>query len=560
MRIRTKIVLVVLPVVISVIVLVGAIGYLSASSAINRLARDFLGFKLAELEKFANGEWALVLETTAGGGIPGLGVEELSAAAQSSVEIYAASTVGSATELIFAVDAGGDLVMASDDALPEASAEETRVFADLYARRPPGLIAFTLAGEPRTGIGFFFDPFDWYFVVSETDEAFYSDVNAITIRTAYVLGVAVFIITTVLLFFSGRLTRPLGRMVESMKAVIESGELSRRVDVEYNDETGRLAHTFNIMLAGLDRANQAIKQEAMDAVLAQREERRLRSLFERYVPGDVIEEVVNQPDSALVGKVAVVSVLFSHVNRFDDVIARLPPDLMVESLNRYFAIVGEPIFGRSGIIDKYIGDAVMAVFGAPKAYDNFQLDSVHAALEMNEELPRFNALQRKKGLPEFHHGLGLHYGAVTVGNMGTDDKMDYTVIGDTVNLASRLQGLSQKYRQGLVISESLQRKIDGVLPWRALDTVAVKGRAEPVRIYAVARELDSRGRELWELHNQAMTAYYNRHFTQAIRMLNSALKMKPDDFAATLIRDRAETFRIQPPPADWSGVEVMTSK
>jgi adenylate cyclase len=99
-----------------------------------------------------------------------------------------------------------------------------------------------------------------------------------------------------------------------------------------------------------------------------------------------------------------------------------------------------------------------------------------------------------------------------------------------------------------------------LLPWRALDTVAVKGRAEPVRVYTVARELDAQRRELWELHNQAMTAYYNRHFTQAIRMLNQALRIQPEDYAATLIRDRAETFRIQPPPADWSGVEVMTSK
>ncbi len=560
MRIRAKIVLVVLPVVVSVIVLVGAVGFLSASSAINRLARDFLGFKLTELEKFANSEWALVLETTAGGGIPGLGVEELSAAAQSSVEIYAASIVGSQTEIIFAVNSNGEIVMASDGNPPDPSDAEQQALSAFYAERPPGLIEFSLAGEARTGSGFFFDPFDWYFLVSKTDAAFYSDVNAITVRTAAVLGGAVLIITLVLLFFSGRLTRPLGRMVESMKAVISSGELSSRVDVEYNDETGRLAHTFNIMLAGLDRANQAIKQEAMDAVMAQREERRLRTLFERYVPGDVIEEVVNQPDNALVGKVAVVSVLFSHVNGFDEVTAQLPPDIMVESLNRYFAMVGEPIFGRSGIIDKYIGDAIMAVFGAPKAYDRFQLDSLHAALEMNEELPRFNAFQRKKGLPEFHHGLGLHYGAVTIGNMGTDDKMDYTVIGDTVNLASRLQGLSRQYRQPIVISESLQRKIDGLLPWRALDTVAVKGRADPVRVYTVAEELDAERRELWELHNQAMTAYYNRHFTQAIRMLNQALRIQPEDYAATVIRDRAETFRIQPPPADWSGVEVMTSK
>jgi class 3 adenylate cyclase/HAMP domain-containing protein len=408
--------------------------------------------------------------------------------------------------------------------------------------------------------GFYFEPFDWYVLVSEERDTFYSQVNQITQRTGIILIVAIVLGVVMVLVFAGYLTNPLTRVVQAMEKIISTNDMSSRVVVEYNDETGKLAHTFNIMVDALETAYKQIKRYAFKAVLAQKKEHKIRNIFQKYVPADVIDQFFANPEKMLVGENRVISILFSDIRSFTSISEQMMPDDLVSSLNRYFTVMVDIIVARGGTIDKYIGDAIMAFFGAPARHQDDAVNSVLAGIEMNEALEEFNANQRKIGKPEFRIGVGINYGVVTVGNIGTDKKMDYTIIGDMVNLGSRLEGLTKKYQQPLLISESLHQKVHEQVPCRLIDTVAVKGRAKGVKIYAAKKTLSEEENKAWTLHNTAMERYYQRDFDQAIRYFQDVRKIFPDDHASELMIDRCRRFKATPPPADWNGVEIMKEK
>ncbi len=561
MRIRAKFVLVVLPIVVVAIVLVAAVSYFSASTGINRLARDFLGFKSGELEKFAVSEWALVDETLQAGGIPGLSEDELISATQESIRGFARSILRGETGRIFAVDSQGRVVLDalgaeadSDADAPTPDEAEQTVLSTFYEELPAGLIEFNVGGVSRVGTGFRFEPFDWYFITSDTSEAFYRDLTTLTVRAAVMLAVSVLLISLLLLSFASALTRPLGQVADSMERVIRENALSERVEPEYDDETGQLAQTFNVMLQQLDHAQQLVKQEATSAVLARRRERRLRSVFQKYVPAEVVDSVSDSEETVLEPVARAACVLSSDIRGFTTISSSMHPEDLVNSLNRYFELMVAPILRRDAFIDKYIGDAIIAVFGGGRnPAPDFHVQSVEAALDMVDAIEAFNADQNRRGLPEFHHGVGVNYGAVTIGNVGTQRKMDYTVIGPNADFASTLEALTKDYGEPLIISESLQRKIDGRYPWRLLDMVATRDRPDGIRIYSVSRMLNVTEQEAWGLHNQAMTAYFNKQFRQAIGLLNKVSGILPRDRAAFLIRERCEQLINDGEPAGWTG-------
>jgi adenylate cyclase len=179
---------------------------------------------------------------------------------------------------------------------------------------------------------------------------------------------------------------------------------------------------------------------------------------------------------------------------------------------------------------------------------------------MRDALDVFNEKQRAAGFPEFHTGVGINFGEVTVGNIGTEKKMDYPVIGDNVNLASRLEGLTKQYHQGIIISESLHDLVKDKVPCRLLDLVTVKGKTRGVKIYSVKRTLEAAEREAWQMNEAAMTAYTNRDFAKAARMFEEVGRKLPGDFPSGQLRARCLQYQKEPPPADWDGAEVMKSK
>jgi len=551
--IRLKIILTVVPLIIATLTLTGISSFFSATNGITRIAKDFLGFKADELENQAQSQWGLLVENNLSD------KPEMVGATQAAIRGYAGSILRSPTEVILALDKDGNLAMATGDITLHP--DELPALQKLITSKNTELNTVRMGGQDRVTKGFWFDPFGWYLMVTEERSTFYNQVNEITQRSAIILAGAILLAVFLMLLFAGYLTRPLTKVAGTMRNIIATNDLSQRVIVEYKDEIGGLAQTFNLMVGELEKAYGQIKGYAFKAVLAQKREQKIRNIFQKYVPNEVIDQFFANPDKMLVGKNADLSVLFSDIRSFTTISEGMAPDDLVESLNRYFNVMVDIIMLRNGIVDKYIGDAIMAFFGAPVKREDDALQSVKAGLEMEAGLADFNARQKAAGKPQWQIGVGIHFGEATIGNIGTEKKMDYTVIGDMVNLASRLEGLTKQYHQRLIISETLQERVKDTVPWRHLDSVAVKGKTEGVKIYSAKLSLDGTEREAWAMHNAAMQEYYpGRHFASAARKFEDVGRMLPDDFASTLLRDRCLLYEKDPPPLDWDGVEIMKSK
>jgi adenylate cyclase len=547
MNIRLKIVLVVLPLVIVTLLLTGVSSYFSATTGITRIARNFLGFKAQELRNNAESQWGLLVDN-------GLTDKpDMVGATKTAVEAYARSLVRSPTEVVFAVDAAGSLAMASGDLVLQPA--ETGRLADLARARSTDLVTIPLAGRERVAKGFWFDPLGWYFLVSEEKAVFYRRANEITVRTAAILLATVAVTVALVLLLAGYLGRPITRVAAAMKDIIFTSDLSQRVAVEFDDEIGRLARTFNHMVGSLEKAHAQINSLAYNAVVARKREQKIRNIFQKYVPKDVIDQHIKNPEGMLVGENRVLSVLSSDIRSFTSISEGMMPDDLVDSLNRYFTAMVDVIIARKGTIDKYIGDAIVAFFGAPERHEDDALSSVRAGLEMTEALRGFNEGQKKIGKPEFHIGVGVNYGVVTIGNMGSDKKMTYTVIGESATLASHLEGLTKTYHVQLIIGESLRKKIGEDLPCRLLDWIRweSKGNARPLAVYTARTALEPREKEAWEYHAAAMEEYRKRNFTRAAALLDDVVRLLPGDGPGELIAGRCRMYAALSLPESWDG-------
>ena len=206
-------------------------------------------------------------------------------------------------------------------------------------------------------------------------------------------------------------------------------------------------------------------------------EMQIRNVFSKFVPSDIIDGMVeNQANSSLLaGEKRVVAVLFSDIRSFTTLSEHNKAEDVVSFLNEYFDLMAIPVNKYGGTIDKFIGDAVLAIFGAPKSYEDNTLRAVKTAMEMIELLENYNPQQIKLPFPSLRIGIGVHVGELIVGNIGSKSKFDYTVIGDNVNLASRLEGLSKHYKQSIIVSEDVKKVIGDHYYFRELDSVQSKG-------------------------------------------------------------------------------------
>ncbi len=552
MGIRSKIVLIVLPLIITPLVFTAVVSTLSARNGITTIATQFLQFKSEELMSYAENQWNLLESND---------LDETLAfveAAKSAIQSFAVNVTRTETELIFAVLADGTVDMQTKRF--EFEPGERGRIAELVAEDNTGWQELTIGGKSAIAHVMEFEPFGWRIFVTDGRNPFYDSVHQIIYRVVIILSVSIIAALVLLLIFAGYLTRPLRNVVAAMTDIITTNDLSQRVEVLYKDETGKLGHTFNIMIEELKNAYDNIKGYALRAVVAKQNEKKIKQIFQKYVPAAVIEQFEAAPEKMLVGDDRIVSVLFSDIRDFTTISERMRPNEIVESLNQYFTVMVDTIMSRHGIVDKYIGDAIMAIFGAPERREDDAYQSVLAGLEMLESLGDFNKWQIQKGRPEFRIGVGINYGNVTVGNIGTEKKMDYTVIGDMVNLASRLEGLTKKYKEPLIVSESLKRKIDGKLPVRLLDKVMVKGRSQGVPIYSVRRKLASRESQAWETHHEGMALYYGKRFAEAAARFQNVLEFFPEDKCAQQHLDDCNEFVKTPPSASWTGVAEMTEK
>ena len=548
MRIAPRIAASFLPLVVVPLAFVSFTAWFAAQDGITAVARSLLAFKLDELSRFAAGQYEL-LEANDLRDDPAF-VE----AATRSVANHADGLVRSATEIVFGIDDGGVPVFASGELSTAAAAA---LGAKLHE---PGFHTLEIDGVERVAAARTAPGFGWRLYVTERADVFFAPVERITVQSAVTAGVALVAVLIVIIALSRLITRPIAEVAGAMRAVITDGDLTRRVSSRLNDETGELADTFNVMSASLASAQGEIKRQARNAMIAEKRETKIRTVFQRYVPAHVIKQVFEAPESMLLGEERELSVLLSDIRDFTTFSEMLQPAQVVESLNRYFELMVDVIDANGGITDKYIGDALMAFFGAPARQETAARDAVMTAFQMLGALEEFNEWHVARGRPPFRIGIAINHDKVTVGNIGSERKMDYTVIGDAVNVASRLEGLTKVYRQPILFTESVRRHIRTMYPVRMVDRVRVKGRKRGLAIWTAQPAVGPAEEHGWRAYHAGLLRYFDRAFDEAEEHLSQAAELLPDDYLVRLFLDRARKLVRSPPPRGWDGLSTFSTK
>lgn len=298
-------------------------------------------------------------------------------------------------------------------------------------------------------------------------------------------------------------------------------------------------------------------------------EQRIRHAFGRFVPEQIIDDLVKssgETEKVAVGEKREVAILFSDIRSFTNISERNKPEVLVGFLNRYFTAMVEVIKKHGGTVDKFIGDAIMALFGTPVSYEDNARRAVAAAYEMREVLETIpmGDLVMPEGM-KFNIGIGIHYGDVIAGSLGSKDKTDYTVIGDNVNLASRLEGLTKTYGIQILVSESVKEDTlrlpdaKDQFTFRYLDDVKVKGKAIAVPIFAVDRTPEEFPAFYKDCYNKGMDLYKQGIFNLAKEYFEKSLNSVADDKASKLMISRCEEF-IANPPENWDGAITFHTK
>lgn len=285
-------------------------------------------------------------------------------------------------------------------------------------------------------------------------------------------------------------------------------------------------------------------------LIEERQRKKVTNLFGKYVSKEVVTEIMKSKEGIdLKGIEREISILFADIRGFTSMSEKMKPHEVVAMLNKYLTEMTNAIFESHGTLDKYIGDCVMAVFNAPIEHKEHALNAVNAAVEM---VKRVEALGGG-----IHVGVGVNTGPAVIGNIGSKDRLDYTSIGDSVNLASRIEGLNKPYGTYVIISEATFRQLGSHnFTIRELDKVAVKGKKEAITVYEVVVFPNAK---LIDEYNKGLELYKQRKFKEAMKYFEACVRIKADKPSEIYI-ERCEEFIANPPPKDWSGVTEMKTK
>ncbi len=293
-------------------------------------------------------------------------------------------------------------------------------------------------------------------------------------------------------------------------------------------------------------------------------EKRLKSTMSRYMDPSIAAKLLQSGAEILGGQSSMATVLFSDIRNFTTLSEDLGPQATVSLLNEYFTIMVDLIQAEGGMLDKFIGDAIMAVFGTPIAHDDDEDRAVRAAIGMLYELNVFNSRRISEGKKAIDIGVGINTDTVVSGNIGSPRRMDYTVIGDGVNLASRLEGACKQYHARLLISEYTFRKLRGTYRTREIDRVVVKGKTQPVAIFEIVDYHNENSfpnlMDVLNSFRHGVKCYRERRWEDGIKAFNEALSLNPADFPSKMYLERCEYFRKSSPPPEWNGVWIMEEK
>jgi len=295
----------------------------------------------------------------------------------------------------------------------------------------------------------------------------------------------------------------------------------------------------------------------------ERNKKELRQTFQKYVSPAIVEEILAHPDNIeLGGRKANLTVFFSDVRGFTTISEKLDPHALSDLLNSYLTPMTEIVFKNQGTLDKYMGDAIMAFFGAPITYKDHAKYACRCALQSLVKLKELQAEYEKRGLPTIDIGIGLNTGDVNVGNMGSQTVRSYTVMGDAVNLASRLEGINKQYGTRIIMSEFTYKEVKDNFVCREVDWVRVKGKVLPVKIFELIAEekVPSTVTETIKWFQEGYQYYHEKNWQPGLEAFTKALAITPDDEVSKLYLQRCQDYLLEPPEDGWDGVFVMKTK
>lgn len=301
--------------------------------------------------------------------------------------------------------------------------------------------------------------------------------------------------------------------------------------------------------------------------LTNKEKKEIRGTFSRYVAPAIVDQMLSNPDMVKIGgERKNITVFFSDIRDFTNISEKLSPEELSICLNQYMGVMTDILFENKGTLDKYIGDMIVAYWGAPVEIENHAYWGVKTAVAMMEALPAVNEGFREQGFPEFKHGMGLNTGDCSVGNMGSDKIFSYTALGDSMNLGARAESLCKYYGVEINITEFTKNAIPEDLQkefkFRILDKVRVKGKEEPVTLWEVLYP----SHRLWneedsiEIYNKSFYMYLDKNFAEAVKILKPLHEKFPEDKCFKRMLDTCNDFLEVSPPPNWDGVYTHKSK
>ncbi len=296
----------------------------------------------------------------------------------------------------------------------------------------------------------------------------------------------------------------------------------------------------------------------------ERKKQQLKGTFQKYVSPEIVEEILKDPSKLELGGMKMeMSVFFSDIRGFTTISEQLDPKALSDLLNHYLTPMTDIIFKNAGTLDKYMGDAIMAFFGAPVPSKEHSAQACRAALFQIDKLFELQKFYQEQGLPMLDIGIGINTGEMSVGNMGSETVRNYTVMGDSVNLGSRLEGINKQYGTRIIISEFTKNKISAdEFLYREIDWVKVKGKNEPVKIYELMNQGDIPQIQKDQVikFNSGFLLYHEQQFEKAIQEFNAARSFNASDQTSQLYIERCQNYMKNPPGDSWDGVFTMTTK
>jgi adenylate cyclase len=340
-------------------------------------------------------------------------------------------------------------------------------------------------------------------------------------------------------------------LLAEIDAVAVSGQPKSLLEAEVRTATGA-AISANIQIVPL--LSDGVSVGLLILVEDISEGKRVQGALRRFMSQQVVDQVMSHGDELMFGAGCRASILFADIRGFTSIAEALAPRATVDLLNEVFTDLVEAVSAADGVLDKFLGDAIMAVYGAPLPSGRDPANAVESAIAMIRTIEAVNARRVARGQARLGLGIGIATGDVVAGTIGSHKRMDYTVVGDPVNLASRLQQITKVYQAEIIVCEETAAALADQAPLRELDAIRIRGRARPIKIFEVLTEADAERSAALEPYRRGREALERRRWRDAVTAFETAVAADPADRPSAIMLERARILARQPPGADWDGV------